>query len=288
MKLMKASLAPEDLSTIRYPVLVSPKLDGIRAIRRPDGLFSQRGLLIPNRHVQAWARAHVPIGIDGELILKCWTAPYREVSSAIMSRYGEPDFRLAAFDMVLDGTPFKERIRRVWDVVKNQQSPALLGVPHTMVNSAEELSALHEQHCAEGFEGSMVRDPDGPYKHGKSTPTEGYLWKLKGFHDEEASVYGVEEEMENLNDKDERGKRTSHKDGKFGLGTLGKILCRFVSDGTEFRCGSGFTDAERRIYFDDPLLIVGKLVTIKHQPPPGGRKPGEKPRFPVFKAVRHD
>ena len=49
-----------------------------------------------------------------------------------------------------------------------------------------------------------------------------------------------------------------------------------------FEVGSGFTEAQRREYYNDTSLI-GKLITIKYQP--AGMK--DKPRFPTFKGFRH-
>ena len=66
-KPMLAGKAPDDLRNLTYPVLASPKLDGIRCIIR-GGMATARSLkVIPN----TWAREQlrgIPDGIDGELI----------------------------------------------------------------------------------------------------------------------------------------------------------------------------------------------------------------------------
>ena len=55
-----------DLAAVRFPVLASPKLDGVRCVIR-DGVAMTRTLKpIPNRHVRAML-AHLP-DLDGELI----------------------------------------------------------------------------------------------------------------------------------------------------------------------------------------------------------------------------
>jgi DNA ligase-1 len=131
---------------------------------------------------------------------------------------------------------------------------------------------------------------------------EGYLLKLKRFADEEAVIVGVVEEMENQNEAtiNELGqtKRSTAKAGKVGKGRLGALRCQF-EDGTEFEVGSGFDDEDRarlwaeavearRNGFNEGEAFQDRIVTVKHQPPPGGRKPGEAPRFPVFKGFRDD
>lgn len=48
--------AVENLDVLKYPVLVSPKLDGIRCLII-DGVAMSRSLKpIPNKHVQEWVK----------------------------------------------------------------------------------------------------------------------------------------------------------------------------------------------------------------------------------------
>src|SRR5690606_22412947 len=57
------------IEDIRFPVLASPKLDGIRATM-VDGKALTRSLKpIPNHHVRMWLEANCPNGWDGELML---------------------------------------------------------------------------------------------------------------------------------------------------------------------------------------------------------------------------
>ena len=59
------------LENIRYPVLASPKLDGIRGLPIPDGkrgvsMVSRNWKPIPNNFVRTWLEMNVPAGLDGE------------------------------------------------------------------------------------------------------------------------------------------------------------------------------------------------------------------------------
>lgn len=306
-KPMLAAPAPEDLTKLRFPILVSPKLDGIRCVKLNGKALSRKLLPIPNNFVRNWIEKNLPDGIDGELMLSSMqAATFNEVQSAIMSVDGEPDFVFCAFDLLTPASAgphpaagFRERFGNLagasWQM-SEQDWLRLRIVPHEETYSVDRLLEMAAEFCAAGFEGAMIRDPNGPYKFGRSTEKEGYLLKLKSFADEEATVIGVVEQMENTNEAtvNELGqtKRSSAKAGKVPKGVLGALQCRF-DDGTEFEVGSGFTDAERveywgnRSYITDPSLPPS-VVTVKHQPPPGGRKPGEAPRFPVFKGFRHD
>jgi DNA ligase-1 len=132
----------------------------------------------------------------------------------------------------------------------------------------------------------MVRDPRGPYKHGRSTPKEGWLLKVKRFVDAEAVVIGVVEQEHNVNEATRdalgRAKRSSAKAGKRKTGMLGALLVRDVKTGVEFAIGSGFDEAARRELW--LTHVVGRLVKYKSQP--SGAKVA--PRFPVFLGFRDE
>ena len=51
----------------------------------------------------------------------------------------------------------------------------------------------------DGYEGLMLRAPDGPYKFGRSTVKENTLLKVKNFLDDEAEVIGFKEQTTNTN-----------------------------------------------------------------------------------------
>src|SRR5208282_1412349 len=76
----------KDTSKLRYPVLVSKKLDGIRATVQGGRLLSRSLKPIPNAEIQK-TFGGLPDGIDGELILGDPCAPdaYRKTTSVVMS-----------------------------------------------------------------------------------------------------------------------------------------------------------------------------------------------------------
>lgn len=276
---MKAALAPEDLSHLPYPVLVSPKLDGIRAIRWKNKLITHRGEPIPNRHVTKLLCENIPHGVEGELVLPDWTARHRHVASAIMSRDGEPEFNFIMFDR-FDCPLSGWEMRNATLGLLNGKLPGVVGSFSragllSRCETQRHLLTEMERSLKNGYEGLIIRDPNGRYVRGRCTTKSGPTWKLKGFADEEAVVIGVYEE-ESI-------------DGRM-KGRLGGVICTFLGDDdVHWKCGSGFTATEREEFWhDEGAGLIGKMVTVKHQPPPGGRRPGEKPRFPVFLRVRED
>src|SRR5690606_8348078 len=96
--------------------------------------------------------------------------------------------------------PFWTRRAEVVDAVRALGRLDVLVVPHRLINNEAELLDYERVTVDAGFEGLILRDPNGPYKYGRSTAREGWMLKLKRFKDSEAEVIGVEEEMHNGNE----------------------------------------------------------------------------------------
>ena len=76
------------------------------------------------------------------------------------------------------------------------------------------------------------------------------LLKVKRFEDGEAGILAVEEQMHNGNEATTnelgRTQRSSHKENKVPMGTLGALVCKDVETGIQFNIGTGFTDEVRQ------------------------------------------
>lgn len=286
IKPMLAATSTEDLDALRYPLVASPKLDGIRCLIR-DGVAMSRTLKpIPNRYIQAWAeRWKYPLeGLDGELVVGPPNDPstMRRTVSGVMSVEGEPEFTFFVFDHWGRGeTSFSAFLA---------EPPALTGIPramlheHETVERASHLADLETRVLLEGYEGLILRDPNSPYKHGRSTLKQGWMVKLKRFETNEAIVVGYEELMHNQNEAKINAlgltERSTHQENKVGGGVLGSLVVEF--GGVQFNIGSGFTAAERQLLWAQKESLLGRAVTFKSFPI--GVK--EKPRHPVFVAFR--
>lgn len=299
--LLSATCLVADIAKLRYPLLASPKLDGIRCVKLGGKALTRKLKPIPNASIREWVETNLPDGIDGELMLRDHRIPLQQVNSAVMSRTGEPDFVFHAFDL-LDGNdfeaaepedrPFEERFA----ALKRWVGPGahhLALVPHVQVEDPSELQAVIDSHLEHGYEGTMVRSLHGRYKFGRSTLKEGILCKIKPWFDEEATVIGVVEAMENTNaaEVDERGytKRSKTKDGRKGLGMLGSLVCR-TEDGVEFEIGTGFTDEQRLDIWKRPPLGTesergAAIAKFKHL---GRIAESNVPRGAVFLCWRED
>lgn len=282
---MKPMLAGKaNLATLRYPVLASRKLDGVRALVIDGVVYSRNMKPIPSLQVQKmWGRKQFN-GLDGELIYGPSTAPdvFRRTTSAVMStdRWVVPLW-FYVFDTFAIDAPYGERL--AWLTEKFWASELVSIIPQLLVRSEVALQNYEKSVLAAGYEGLMLRSTDGPYKQGRSTEREGYLLKLKRFEQGEAIVIGYEEEMHNANEKVD-GKRTSHKAGKSGKGTLGAIQVRDTATGATFSIGSGFTASERADLWAERKTLIDRICRYSHFAV--GAK--DAPRFPTFVAWRND
>ena len=161
------------------------------------------------------------------------------------------------FDAPLVKGSFKKRyhqIKETLDKIHNEDKEGLsLHVQlleHKPCESQEHVQKELDKVCAEGGEGIMLRDPKSIYEGRRSD----FLLKVKKFEDAEATVIG-------------------HEKGTGRCSNMcGAIRVR-GDDGTLFKIGSGFTDAQR---MKPPKL--GARVTYKYM----GKSDAGKPRFPIF------
>lgn len=274
-----------------YPLIASPKLDGIRCLII-DGVVVSRSLKpIPNAYVQRLFGKSEYNGLDGELIVGRVNAPdvFQVTTSGVMSHDGEPNVTLHIFDDFTDPKlPFINRVTlsgmraKQFGLTKSKLVP----VQHLHVHSKDELDLLETKTLASGFEGVMLRRPDGQYKFGRSTLKSQDLLKLKRFNDAEAEILECYPLMRNDNviQLNELGykERSTKKAGKVALPKLGGFHVRDVKTGVEFDIGTGFTETQRVGFWKIKNSLKGKLAKYKCQPV--GVK--DKPRFPVFLGFR--
>lgn len=286
--LLAATLDPKDVDKIKYPVLCSPKLDGIRALMIDGKLVSRNFKPIPNKFIRSSLENVLGDGFDGELVLSDSSATFQEISSAVMSHEGEPDFVYSVFDLYSEGEFCRRLDRLAGRPELEKYSHSIRFIEHKLIHNAEELMD-YEERCLElNYEGVMIRSLEGRYKCGRSTLKEGILLKLKRFEDSEAVIIGFEEKQKNNNtqERNELGyaKRSTKKEGMVAAGTLGNFLVRDLGTGITFSIGSGLDDSLRDTVWSSRDLFLGK--TVKYKSLKIGVK--EKPRHPVFLGFRHE
>ena len=277
---------PKDL---RFPLLASPKLDGVRCLIIDGVAMSRSFKPIPNAHVQNLFGRSDLNGLDGELIVGEPTDEhcYRNTVSGVMKQTGMPDVSFWVFDDFLAEGGFKTRLESSVDKGDEalRYDVPIVAVEHEHLLNLQEMELMEAYCLARGYEGIMLRSIMGPYKDGRSTENEGYLIKVKRFADCEARVIGFDEKRHNMNEAtiNELGHthRSSHKENQILCGTLGALKVVGVGgtyDGVEFDIGTGFDDLARQMIWNDQEGWRGSIVKVKYFPT--GSK--DKPRFPTF------
>lgn len=248
----------------RFPKIVQPKLDGVRASVVNGKLVSRNLKLIPNAEIQAALGRPEFEGLDGELIVGSPTAEdaFRTTTSYCMaSNKTGGDWTFYVFDLWNHGGTFVERFGDLSDRRREPLLPPCCEIVAIGVaQDSDDLEAFERTLLEEGYEGAILRDPKSLYKFGRASKTKQELIKLKRFTDFEAEVVGVVEEMHNANEAKTnalgRTERSSHAAGKIGKGTLGKLRLRALNGpwkGVEFGCGTGFSATDRRDLWNEAL-----------------------------------
>lgn len=306
-----ADAAPSDLTKIKYPVLASPKLDGIRCIMI-GGIPMSRSLKpIKNKFIRD-TLAGLPDGLDGELTVGPPVGDdlMKRCQSGVMSEDGEPDFTFNVFDMVHDTHGFSIRLANAAEAIYKTGNERAQILVHNLLSTAADLEIFENDCVTKGYEGCMIRSVDGPYKQGRATSKEGYLLKVKRWIDAEAIAEDFAEYMVNENPQEinELGyaERSASKENLRPGGFLGSINSRLLigsvpgiaarsdlleywekKDGCRFDCGSGLDHEMRKEVWNNREKYRNKPFTFKFQGfTPIGEKDGGKPRFGIFKSWR--
>jgi DNA ligase-1 len=234
---------------------MSEKLDGVRAYWEGTQFLSRQG----NRyHAPDWFVEGLPqTPLDGEL----WIGRKKfQRTTSIARRQDKPDLwselRYVVFDAPAHDADFETRLAFVQDLLLSKKPPYTVFHAHELVKDLEHLRGELARIEALGGEGLMLRQPRSRYAVGRSST----LLKVKSFRDADATVIGHEKGA------------GRHK------GRLGALLVQ-LDNGTKFKVGTGFSDAER----GNPPPI-GSVITFRYQE----LSDGGVPRFPSYVCTRSD
>ena len=136
------------------------------------------------------------------------------------------------------------------------------------VDSEEHFQALAERATKNNWEGLILRK-DCEYKGKRSND----LLKVKKFFDEEYIVKSIETSI--------------HRIIVDGLEVEEEMLSNVIIEhkGCDVGVGSGFNQEERRLYFNNPLLIIGKTITVQYFEETLNQDGCHSLRFPVVKHI---
>lgn len=235
--------------------LMSEKLDGVRGYWDGKQLFSKNGnILYPPA---AFINDLPPFPLEGEL----WggRGSFEQAVAIVKKQHphdGWLQLRFAIFDVPQAPGGFTARMTKVEEWFAVHPSDYAFVIPQIQVRDQSHLQQELKRIEDLGGEGLIVRKPDSLYAAGRSPE----ILKVKNYQDAEAKV-------------------VAHLPGSGrNEGRLGALLVE-LEDGTQFKIGGGFSDAER-----ESPPPVGEVVTFKFY----GKYPSGVPKFPSFMRIRRD
>jgi len=238
---------PKDIDW--YSACVQPKLDGHRALYKNGVLYSRQGKVLDLPHiVEAIESTNLKeLHLDGELYLHGKTL--QEISKLIKKHRPETlDLEYHVYDHISE-KPFLKRVEGMVmriDPTYFHMHPNIVPVKTILVTSEDEAIAHHENFRAQGYEGTMIRFGDEPYRDGKRSRT---LLKLKEFQDEEFMILSVEE-----------GKPYITDNGTFRVPVY---TCQYRPDGPTFTVTAPGNMREKHALWEDRHNTPGKFLTVK-------------------------
>jgi len=249
-----------EFSETKYPCLVQPKLDGIRCIvYKKDGLvFQSRNNTIfqpvPTlvKELEPYFLENPGLVLDGELYHHSFG--FQKITSIVRKQdHPEKDLlQYHIYDVICDGSYMKR-----YDIIRKINGSQVVCVETKKATSREEIESLHTHYTDLGYEGIMIRNPDGLY-HQKTRSKD--LLKYKKFKDGEFLVIG-------------------HTEGKHGIPVF-TCMTNDKTFGVMMKC----TTFKKQEMLQNVSDYYNKYLTVKYQ------ELSEEgiPRFPVGIGFRCD
>jgi len=258
---------------IDYPVAVQPKLDGVRAIIKKDGIWSRQGkpfLSVPHiwDQLAPLFKKYPDMVLDGELYNHSLRDDFNQIISLV--RKGKPteedlarsaeiiEFHVYDLGHYPDLT-FFDRAKALQQFVETNQKklPSIVFVETLYADTEEEVDEIYGEHIGQGFEGGIIR-LDTPYENKRSKG----LLKRKDFSDAEYEIIDVLE-------------------GKGNWSGYAKHLTIRLPDGQTQNTGMAGTQEYLRTVLAEKECYIGGQATVHYF----NETPDGKLRFPVSKAL---
>jgi DNA ligase-1 len=246
-----------DKRRIKFPCYADVKLDGIRATYINGKFFTRKGLIIPGLEDLEEFMNNVPEAeYDGELTVRGKT--FQEGNGLIRAGKAGIDVVFNVF-ACRDNPNWKKELYDSFTRDPQLEHFGLVQiVPSKLVSSHEHVDIAYADARAHGYEGLVLKVPNYKYVGKRS-----YSWiKVKPKQDAEFRIIGVYE-----------------GEGKY-VGMCGGIEVKY--NGQINHVGTGFTDAQRQEFWDNPP--IGQRATIEWME---DTDDGNM-RNPRFKGIRWD
>lgn len=274
---------------VKGKFILTTKLDGSRIlILKENGevkCFSRQGQLIEGLTdiVEDVKRMNFDDGaIDGELLaignFKDSAEGYKETMKRSRIKGNKTGLKVVTYDFIADinnfykgrdNTPCYERKMNLENLIRNSKTKFIEYLNPIYYGTDKEVIQEKLREATENNqEGLMLNLFDAPYECKRSRG----LLKIKQFKDADVLVIDVVE-------------------GEGAMrGMTGALKCQFLYKGEvcNVEVGTGLKEDERIKIFNDPSLVVGKVITIKMFEVTKNSKTGKYSlRFPSFQGLEY-
>lgn len=249
---------------LKFPLIASPKLDGLRCMaRKVDGvvtLYSRKGTVFTSvPHINKALEGLNFDLLDGELYNHKFKDNFEHITHLVRQQTpcaGHEEVEFHIFDMVTP-EPYFKRLASMSDLMLGTPGCLCL-VAAISVDDLAEIEQAYDTFAEAGYEGAMLRQPESLYEHSRSYG----LQKYKKFLDDEFEIVDVVEG---------RGRLAGH----------GIFVCK-TKEGTQFQVKMVGDTKQLKTYLEQKQDYTGKQLTVKYQ---GISTKNSVPRFPVGQRV---
>lgn len=185
-----------DPEEMKYPLIASYKLDGVRCIIHKGELYSRSWKPLPNKQLRErfsellqWSLVYDDSYLDGEIYSH--VLAFNKLSG-LVRRHDEElpeSVQFWLFDVIhpLDAR-YQERLTIVKSIAQRYNTPT----PDTFkVNSAEDVRIIMERALDEGYEGLILNNPGAEYKNGRITINSANGYKMKPYRTYDSTIIGI-------------------------------------------------------------------------------------------------
>jgi DNA ligase-1 len=202
--------------------------------------------------------------LDGELY--CHGLPFEDIDSIVCRPVNlHPHHQMIKyhiFDCADESLTQTERMSKILRLPTNEFIEV---APFYLCYTFDEVMRAYDDILENEYEGMIVRHFAAPYVRKRSV----HMMKFKPKKEDTYEILGVVEET-SISGSPKKA--------------LGAFICS-GEDGTPFKVGTGFSQAQRRDYWKRSEVYIGKMVRVQYQALTSGKK---VPRFPVFMEVIED
>jgi ATP-dependent DNA ligase len=167
------------------------------------------------------------------------------------------------FSSGIDNTPYSERYNTLQSLDFPENEKIKL-IEFSLVNSYDSAQKLFHMYLDKGMEGIILKDLNKGWENKRVN----HQIKFKGELDCDLKIVGIEEGT-----------------GKY-QGMMGAIICESEDGKIKVSIGSGFSDSERKEFFDNK--IIGKIISVQYNSRIQNKNGSESLFLPIFLEIRYD